>query len=150
MAVIADRIQQRARRAPALTLEQRAEKHKLLVRDTLAISSLLCIVLVLSFFTYLIFHSYTQHRQELGQRWRDRGEAALGRGQAAKAVDDLRSALEYAPDNQTLETELATALMQAGSTREALVYFNTLHDARPGDGIINLQLARLAAEQHNA
>jgi tetratricopeptide (TPR) repeat protein len=43
--------------------------------------------------------------------------------------------------------ELADALAEAGRLQEATSYFNTLWEKEPGNGNINLQLARLAARQ---
>jgi tetratricopeptide (TPR) repeat protein len=56
--------------------------------------------------------------------------------------------LAYVPDRAT-EIELATALADAGKLQEASVYFTTLWESAPGDGTINLQLARLAVKQGN-
>ena len=133
-----------------LTVEERAEKHRLLVRDTMALSSLLALVMALTFVTWGLFHSFAAHRLVLEQRWKQRGEAALRDGRPQAAIESLRSALAYAPDERSLQVELATALAGAGRTQEALVYFDTLHEQQPGDGMINLQLARLAVRQGNA
>jgi tetratricopeptide (TPR) repeat protein len=133
-----------------LTVEERLAKQRLLVRDTVALSSLLMIVLALSFVTYLLFHSFAGHRNMLEQRWRQRGETALANGRPLQAIESLRSALAYSPDDRGLQIELATALANAGRVQEAVVYFNTLHETQPGDGMINLQLARLARRQNNA
>ena len=132
-----------------LTLEERAERQRLVVRDALALTTLLTIVLALIFTTYLLFHSFAAHRTRLEQRWHARGELALRNGRPQVAIESLRSALAYAPDDRGLQVELATALAEAGRTQEALVYFNTLHESAPGDGMINLQLARLAIRQGN-
>lgn len=131
----------------ALTPEERQQRQKLILRDALALSSLLLIVIVLFFVTLALFHSFTIHRQRLAKRWHARGENALHAGQPVAAIDALRSALAYAPDDENLQIELAEALAAAGRTQEAVAYFNTLLEAQPGDGMINLQLARLAAKQ---
>jgi len=131
----------------ALTPEERLQKQKLILRDSLALLSLFAIAIVLFFITYLLFHSFSVHRQQLAQRWLNRGEAALHSGQPQVAIDALRSALAYAPDDENLQIELAEALGAAGRMQEAVAYFNTLLETRPGDGLINLQLARLAARQ---
>lgn len=131
----------------ALTPEERQQKQKLILRDSLALLSLFVIVVILFFVTWLLFRSFNDHRQELAKRWLKRGENALHSGQPAIAIDALRSALAYAPDNETLQIELAEALAAAGRTQEAVAYFNTLLDSHPGNGMINLQLARLAAKQ---
>lgn len=131
----------------ALTTEERQQRQRLILRDTLALSSLLAIVIVLFFVTLALFHSFTVHRQELAKRWLARGEKALQANQPLAAMDALRSALAYAPDDEILQIDLAEALAAAGHTQEAVAYFNTLLESRPGDGMINLQLARLAARQ---
>jgi len=131
----------------ALTPEERQLRQKLILRDSLALLSLFAIVIVLFFITLALFHSFSVHRQELAQRWLRRGENALHAGQPLVAIDALRSALAYAPDDENMQIELAEALAAAGRTEEAVAYFNTLLDARPGNGMINLQLARLAEKQ---
>ena len=131
----------------ALTPEERLQKQKLILRDSLALLSLFAIAIVLFFITYLLFHSFSIHRQQLAQRWLNRGETALHSGQPQVAIDALRSALAYAPDDENLQIELAEALGAAGRMQEAVAYFNTLLETRPGNGQINLQLARLAARQ---
>jgi tetratricopeptide (TPR) repeat protein len=131
----------------ALTPEERQQRQKLILRDALALLSLFAIVVLLFFITLLLFHSFSVHRQELAQRWLARGEKALHSNQPLAAIDALRSALAYAPDDENLEIELAEALAAAGRTEEAVAYFNTLLESRPGNGMIHLQLARLAAKQ---
>lgn len=130
-----------------LTPEERQQRQKLILRDTLALLSLFAIVILLFFVTLFLFHSFSVHRQELAQRWLARGEKALHAGQPLAAIDALRSALAYAPDDKNLEIELAEALAAAGRTQEAVAYFKALLESRPGNGMINLQLARLAAKQ---
>ena len=131
----------------ALTPEERQLRQKLILRDSLALLSLFAIVIVLFFITLALFHSFSVHRQELAQRWLTRGENALRAGQPLVAIDALRSALAYAPDDENMQIELAEALAAARRTEEAVAYFNTLLEGRPGNGMINLQLARLAAKQ---
>ncbi len=139
-------LQQRSRLSPL----ERREKQKVLLRDTVALCTLAALVVVLSFLTYALFHSFSTHQQMLEARWRARGEAALAAGKPLLALNDLRSALAYAPDNRQLQVELATALAASGQTQEAQVYFTTLLEGEPGSGLINLQLARLAIRQGNA
>lgn len=131
----------------ALTPEERQQRQKLILRDTLALSSLFAIIVLLFFITLLLFHSFSVHRQDLARRWLARGEKALHTNQPLAAIDALRSALAYAPEDENLEIELAEALAAAGRTEEAVSYFNTLLESRPGNGMIHLQLARLAAKQ---
>lgn len=132
----------------ALTPEERLARRQLIVRDAVSLVTLFLITAVIFLLTLLLFRSFTSHRAELGARWKMRGEAAMHAGNPAQAIDALRSALAYVPSRDT-EIELATALADAGRTQEATVYFSTLWESAPGDGTINLQLARLAAKEGN-
>lgn len=133
-----------------LTIDERHEKQRVLLQDTFALAALAGLVVVLSFATYFLFHSFNAHRAMLERRWQKRGEAALAAGKPLVAIDDLHSALAYAQDDRGVQIELAKALAAAGKTQEAQAYFLTLLDAEPGSGAINLQLARLAVRQNNA
>ncbi|RRA49013.1 lipopolysaccharide assembly protein LapB [Acidipila sp. EB88] len=135
---------------PRLSPLERREKHKLLLHDSAALCTLFGIVVALSFVTYGLFHSFMAHRGTLETRWRIRGEAAMSANRPDVAVNDLRSALAYSPDDRTLQIDLATALAASGRTQEAQSYFTTLLEQEPGSGAINLQLARLAIRQNNA
>lgn len=132
----------------ALTPEERGARRNLIVRDAISLVTLFLITSVIFTLTLLLFRSFTKHRQELGARWKARGERALQAGHPGIAIEDLRSALAYVPDRAT-EIELATALAEAGKLQEASVYFTTLWESAPGDGTINLELARLAVKQGN-
>lgn len=130
-----------------LTPAERLAKRRLVIQDTLALVSIFAVTCVLGVLTYLIFRSYSQHQSDAAVRWRRRGYSDLAAGNAGKAVFDLRAALGFAPDDRPTQIALAGALAQAGLLREANVYFNTLWEKEPGNGDINLQLARLAARQ---
>ncbi len=130
-----------------LTADERSQKRKLVVRDTVALLTLLAVTLVLFTATVFLFRAFSNLRDRLAQRWLARGEAALRSGHPADAVEYLRSALAYSPGERNIEIDLAEALAAAGRTQEATSYFTTLWEAEPGSGIINLQLARLAARQ---
>jgi tetratricopeptide (TPR) repeat protein len=131
-----------------LTPEERLARRRLILRDTVSLLTLFLITAILFILTFLLHRSFTDHEALLGQRWKNRGEKALHAGNPQAAIESLRSALAYVPSRGT-EIELATALAEAGRTQEAFAYFNTLRQASPGDGMINLHLARLAAKQGN-
>lgn len=138
-----------------LSAEERLEKRRLILRDVTAFLSLFAITSALAVLTYFLFNSFQRHREDLAQRWLTRGRAAMASGHPEQAVQALRSALEYEPGQREAdlelqrqtEIELATALATAGKDTEATAYFNTLLEAEPGNGLINLELARLAAKQ---
>lgn len=133
--------------SPHLTSEERTALRHLIFKDAVALVILLLIVIVLSGLTYLLFHSFQNHEQELARRWRQRGEAALQKNDPQTAIIALHAALNL-ESNRATEIELAEALAKAGRIHEAVAYFKTLREAQPGSGIINLQLARLAARQN--
>jgi tetratricopeptide (TPR) repeat protein len=120
-------------------------KRRLILRDTLTFLSLLLITAVLFGVTLFLFRSFTAHRAELAQRWSSRGQAALNSGHPERAIVALRTALLYAPGEHTTELLLAQALGDAGHIEESYNYFLGLWETEPGDGFINLRLARLAA-----
>ena len=131
-----------------LTPAERLAKRRLVLKDTLALLGVFAVTCVLAVLTWLIFRSYSQHQSDAAARWKRRGEQALQNHNANAAVYDLRTALGYGQQSDpATEVELADALAQAGRLQEATSYFNTLWEKEPGNGNINLQLARLAARQ---
>jgi tetratricopeptide (TPR) repeat protein len=122
-------------------------KRGLIVHDSLAFLALLSASIALFGVTLFLFRSFEDHRVDLARRWSARGTTALERGRPEEAVAALRTALSYDPDGTTARTDqlrLAQALADAGHLDEADNYFLNLWDATPGDGFINLELARLA------
>src|SRR5271165_1254603 len=132
-----------------LTAEERLYKRKLILRDVVSLSSLFAITVALAVLTWFLFNSFARHRLELAHRWLARGQAAMVSGHPEQAVEAFRSALEYDPAQRETEINLAMALAAADRTLEATSYFNTLLETEPGNGIINLELARLSAKQGN-
>ena len=111
--------------------------------------SLTLITIAIAVLTYFFFHSFTEHRSVLEKRWYERGQVAMTAGHPAEAVEDFRSALSFSSTNTDYQMALAEALAASGRTEEAAAYFSSLHDAEPGDGYLNLQLARLAVRRRN-
>jgi tetratricopeptide (TPR) repeat protein len=124
-------------------------KRKLILRDSLTFLSLLLVTIVLFLITLFLFRSFTTHREELAQRWSARGQAALIAGHPDQAIVALRTALSYSPGQRSCELLLAQALGDAGHTEESFNYFLGLWETQPGDGFINLSLARLAAKKND-
>jgi tetratricopeptide (TPR) repeat protein len=119
----------------------------LIVHDSLAFVALLGTSIALFGVTLFLFKSFQAHRADLAERWSVRGRMELSANHPEQAVSALRTALSYAsegPSERADQLLLAQALDAAGHTEEATNYFLNLHDATPGDGSINLQLARLA------
>jgi Flp pilus assembly protein TadD len=132
-----------------LTASDRLERRRLIFADTLALVTLFAITALLAVLTNYLYQSYASHQVELANRWLARGEQAMRDGKPQAAIDALSSALAFAPGDRNTEIKLAEALASAGRIQEATVYFNALLESQQGSGLINLQLARLAARQGN-
>lgn len=130
-----------------LTAPERLLRRKLILQDALALLSLAAISALLAVLTYFFFSSFRQHRSVLEKRWFARGEQAMARGNPRYAVEAFRSALALSTANPAYDLALAEALAAANRNEEAYAYFSTLLDASPGDGFLNLQMARLAVKR---
>ena len=119
-----------------------------LERETLVLISigLLVILFVITGFTVKRYHA---EQKALGGRWYQRGQAALDANRAEEAVDDFHTAVIYARDNTVYQMRLAEALVKANHLAEAAVYLRTLWVHEPGNGTVNLELARLSARSHD-
>ena len=135
-----------------MTLEAENEwsvKRRLILRDALTFLSLALITAVLVAVTLFLFRSFATHRQELAERWAARGQAAIAAGRPDQAIVALRAALSHAPGERSYELLLAQALADAGHSEEAYNYFLGLWETQPGNGLINLRLARLATKKND-
>jgi tetratricopeptide (TPR) repeat protein len=132
-----------------LTASDRIGRRRLIFADSLALVTLFAITALLAVLTNYLYQSYASHQVELANRWLDRGVQAMRDGKPQAAIDALSSALAFAPSDHNTEIKLAEALASAGRIQEATVYFNSLLESQQGSGLINLQLARLAARQGN-
>ena len=90
------------------------------------------------------FHA---QRDALGDRWFNRGVADLNAKRFNAAVSDFRSALLYSRDDYSYQLNLAEALLGLHHTGEASAYLLNLWEREPENGVVNLELARIAAQQ---
>jgi tetratricopeptide (TPR) repeat protein len=132
-----------------LTASDRVERRRLILADSLSLVTLFAITALLAVLTNYLYQSYASHQVALANRWLQRGDQAMREGKPQAAIDALSSALAYAPSDRGTAIKLAQALASAGRVQEATVYFNALLESQQGSGLINLQLARLAARQGN-
>jgi tetratricopeptide (TPR) repeat protein len=91
--------------------------------------------------------TYRAQRAALGNRWYERGLADLKADRYDAAVTDFRAALMYSRDNYTYQLDLAEALLGMKHVGEASAYLLNLWDRQPEDGLVNLELARIAAQK---
>ena len=100
-------------------------------------------------FTFGVSRLYAKKQHELSVYWFQRGENALAQGHPREAISELRTALLYSHEDPQYLFRLAQALEADNRIGEARSYFLNLLEDKPGDGAINLELARLAARQND-
>ncbi len=106
-------------------------------------------VLAIIFFLFVtgLSRVYYAQRQALGTRWFNRGVADLEANNFSAAVTEFRTALLYSRDDYLYQLNLAEALMGLKHTGEASAYLLNLWDREPDNGLVNLELARVAVQQ---
>ncbi len=88
---------------------------------------------------------YFAQQDSLAVRWSTRGVNSLNMHHYNDAIVDFRGALQYSRDNFTYRLDLAQALMGLNRTDEAYTYLINLWSRQPENGLVNLELARIAA-----
>lgn len=92
-------------------------------------------------------HVYHAQQESLGNRWFTRGAADLKERRFESAVSDFQAALRYSRDNYSYQLSLAEALIGLHRTNEASSYLVNLWEREPENGFVNLELARIAAQE---
>jgi tetratricopeptide (TPR) repeat protein len=92
-------------------------------------------------------HIYYAQRESLANRWFTRGVADLKAQHFQTAVPDFRTALLYSRGDYTYQLNLAEALLGLKRTDEAYSYLLNLWEQEPENGLVNLELARIAAHK---
>lgn len=90
---------------------------------------------------------YHAQRESLGNRWFMRGTADLKQGHFELAVNEFRTALLYSRNNYAYQLDLAEALIGLKRTNEAYAYLINLWGREPENGLVNLELARIAMQR---
>lgn len=79
------------------------------------------------------------------REWSARGDALLRAGRPSEAVEAFENAVVHGHDDPEQQYRLAAALVAAGRDARARTYLLGLWQRRPGDGLVNVELARLEA-----
>lgn len=110
--------------------------------------ALLAVLAVIFFLAVTgLSQAYHAERDALGERWFTRGVVDLSARKYDSAVTEFRSALLYSRDNYTYQLNLAEALIGLKRTGEAAAYLTNLWERQPEDGLVNLELARIASDK---
>ena len=118
-------------------------------RNDAVIFAALVVVAAIGFgITYTLTSTYTRREDSLARHWYQLGDADLAAGNPKLAVADFRTALLYSRDNPDFRLRLAEALAANNDIQQAIAYFLNLWDEQPGNGLYNLELARLYARDN--
>ena len=94
--------------------------------------------------------AYHAQQDSLGNRWFTRGVTDLKAERFDRAVNEFRTALIYSRDNYSYQLNLAEALVGVKRTDEAYAYLINLWEREPENGLVNRELARIAAQKGEA
>jgi tetratricopeptide (TPR) repeat protein len=92
---------------------------------------------------------YHAQQDALADRWAQRGSVDLHAGRFNAAAGDFRAALLYSRDSYANQLSLAEALIGLKKIDEASVYLTNLWDREPENGVVNLDLARIASAKND-
>jgi tetratricopeptide (TPR) repeat protein len=111
---------------------------------------LICVLLLLILIVITAFLSRLYHKQvhTLADNSFAQGQRDMQAGNTTAALTDYRNALVYNPTNTRFQFSLATALAATGRGNEARAYLLNLLSESPGRGEVNLELARIAAQNN--
>ena len=113
---------------------------------TLALLTALMVVFFLAVTALARVHD--SQRESLAERWAQRGVDSLNTGKYRPAVEDFRTALLYSRDNGAYQLSLAEALMGLKRDDEAEAYLVNLWEREPDNGMVSLELARIAVSKN--
>jgi tetratricopeptide (TPR) repeat protein len=116
-------------------------------REPVLLAGLFVLAIVLFLAVTGLSRLFHAQQDALGQRWFERGVADLRTEHYDSAVLEFRAALRYSRDNYLYQFNLAEALIGQKHTGEAYAYLIGLWDRQPEDGLVNRELARIAAQQ---
>ncbi len=127
--------------------EKEPDRRSYLGREPVSLA--LLAVLAVACFAGVSALSRAYHAQQasLGDRWFTRGAADLKGQHFERAAGEFRTALLYSRDNYDYQLNLADALIGLKRTSEAYAYLINLWEREPENGLVNLELARIAAQK---
>lgn len=117
-----------------------------LAREPVIVALLSVLALVFFLAVTGLSHIFHAQQESLGDRWFTRGTIDLKHQRFQPAVSDFRTALLYSRDNYAYQLNLAEALIGLRRTSEANAYLVNLWDREPDNGLVNLELARIAVQ----
>jgi tetratricopeptide (TPR) repeat protein len=126
--------------------KKRARGQSVWSREAWLVTSVVALVAMFAI-TAVAVSFYRGKQGSLASMWFNRGDAALKANHPRQAIQDLRNALSFAPNNSTFQLRLAQALAADNQIDSAEFYLFDLWSREPGSGEINLELGRLEARK---
>lgn len=114
-------------------------------REAVNLTILVAMAAALFLLVATLSTAYHSQQDALAARWASRGDRDLKSGSYKAATDDFRAALRYSHDDYDQQLGLAEALLGQKRTSEASAYLVNLWEEQPENGVVNLELARIAA-----
>lgn len=136
--------------ARVLTWARSGGPQRVLQSDTLVYAVVGVLGVGLFITTNMAAEAFHRQQHALGEEWFHEGQQYLAGGEPQRAIEAFRNALAYSRDNPTYRLQLALALRQAGLDDQARAYLLNLWEVEPGNGVINLELARVNRARGNA
>jgi tetratricopeptide (TPR) repeat protein len=126
---------------------RRLEFSPYLKREPVTLALLTGLAVVFFLAVSALTRVYSTQRESLAKRWAARGVHDLNSSLYQPAVEDFRTALLYDRDNGAYQLSLAEALLGLHRDNEAEAYLVNLGDREPDNGMVSLELARIAASK---
>jgi tetratricopeptide (TPR) repeat protein len=135
--------------AEAVTGEAEPDRGPYPRRESLHLALLLLLAIVFFVGVSGLSRIYHAQQESLGNRWFTRGEEDLKEQHFDRAASEFRTALLYSRDNYDYRLNLAEALVGLKRNGEAYAYLINLWEREPENGLVNLELARMAAQKRD-
>src|ERR1700683_2376643 len=135
--------------AEAVTGEAEPDRGPYPRRESLHLALLLLLAIVFFVGVSGLSRVYRGQQESLGNRWFTRGEKDLKEQHYDRAASEFRTALLYSRDNYDYQLNLAEALVGVKRSGEAYAYLINLWEREPENGLVNLGLARIAAQKRD-
>jgi tetratricopeptide (TPR) repeat protein len=114
-------------------------------REVVTLTLLTGLAIVLLTGVTALSELFDAQQHALAERWSTRGASDLAASRFNDAVNDYRASLRYSEDSYTSQLGMAEALIGLRRTSEASAYLVNLWEAEPENGLVNRELARIAA-----
>ena len=126
--------------------ERQADRRSSIGREPVSLALLAMLAVACFAGVSALSRIYHAQQTSLGDRWFTRGTADLKAQHFERAVSEFRTALLYSRDNYEYQLNLAEALVGLKHRSEAYAYLINLWEREPENGLVNLELARIAAQ----